>query len=567
MYQVGPDGRKQVIAYGSRGLRKAEKNYPAHKLEFLALKWAVTDKFKDYLYGREFNVLTDNNPLTYVLSSAKLDATGHRWLAALSAYNFNILYRAGKQNIDADVLSRNPAYEYDEQTTLAKTDSQVFKALCQYHRVDLSYEEADRLHGPLAEAVAMGHGAIPGPVIGSSSMPGMGSIDWVKAQGEDKSISRVLDYLHLRRKPNKLERGKESHVTLSILREWDKLCLYDNILYRERRESDGRTVRQLVLPEAYHGTVLKYIHDDMGHLGIERVLDLARSRFFWPNMAKAIDNYIKTCNRCLRFKKTPSSMDKAPLVSIKTTEPLELVCMDFLSLEESTGGYTSILVITDHFTRYAQAFPTRNQTAQTTAKILFENFIVHYGFPARLHSDQGRNFESHVIKNLCQFAGITKTRTTPYHPQGNGQCERFNRTLLSMLGTLSDNHKKDWKAYVSPLVHAYNCTRHDSTSFSPHYLMFGRHPRLPVDLYLGVRDNYEQVSSEDYVTNLRDRLDYAYQLASENAQKQARGNKELYDKKLREMLLRPGDRVLVKRVGMRGKHKLADYWEKRCIGW
>ena len=102
------DGAKRVISYASRGLNKAERNYPPHKREFLALKWAVCDKFKDYLYGQYFTVLTDNNPVTYVLTTAKLDATGHRWLAALAAFKFEIKYRPGKNNADADALSRLP---------------------------------------------------------------------------------------------------------------------------------------------------------------------------------------------------------------------------------------------------------------------------------------------------------------------------------------------------------------------------------------------------------------------------------------------------------------------------
>ena len=111
----------------------------------------------------------------------------------------------------------------------------------------------------------------------------------------------------------------------------------------------------------------------------------------------------------------------AELVNIVSTTPMEIVCVDFLSLERSKGGIENVLVITDHFSRYAQAFPTRNQTARTTARILIDQFIVHYGFPARLHSDQGQNFESKLIKELCDIAGVEKSRTTPYHAMGNGR--------------------------------------------------------------------------------------------------------------------------------------------------
>ena len=102
------EGKEPVIAYASRSLNKAECRYDAHKLEFLALKWAVTERFHEYLYGGEFEVFTDNNPLTYILTSAKLDATGQCWVAALSFYNFQIYYRSGKTNANADTLSRIP---------------------------------------------------------------------------------------------------------------------------------------------------------------------------------------------------------------------------------------------------------------------------------------------------------------------------------------------------------------------------------------------------------------------------------------------------------------------------
>ena len=126
-----------------------------------------------------------------------------------------------------------------------------------------------------------------------------------------------------------------------------------------------------------------------------------------------------------------------------------------------------MLVMTDHFSRYAQAFPTKNQTAKTATRVLFDNFIVHYDFPARIHSDQGQCFESKLIEELCRIAGVEKSRTTPYHPFGNEQVERFNQTLLQMLETQENYLKSDWKAQIPRLVHAYNATYHDSTGYSP----------------------------------------------------------------------------------------------------
>ena len=155
----------------------------------------------------------------------------------------------------------------------------------------------------------------------------------------------------------------------------------------------------------------------MGHQGRERTLALLRSRFFCVRIDKDVADRIAKCANCVQ-RKPPSTNRRANLVSIETSSPMELVCMDYLHLERSKGGYENILVITDYFTRYAQAIPTKNQTAHTIAKALFEQFIVHYGFLSKLHSDQGRNFESSVIKTLCKLAGIYKSRTTPYHLMG-----------------------------------------------------------------------------------------------------------------------------------------------------
>jgi hypothetical protein len=240
------------------------------------------------------------------------------------------------------------------------------------------------------------------------------------------------------------------------------------------------------------------------------------------------------------------------------------LCVDFLTLEKSKG-FENILVVTDHFTRYAIAVPTKNQTAKTTAKILYDLFVVHYGFPTKIHSDQGANFESHLIKDLCNLAGIVKTRTTPYHPMGNGQCERFNRTLLNMLGTLPADKKSKWSDYVKEVTHYYNCSKNDSTGYSPYFLLFGHHPRLPVDIVYPNKHfgKVNDISYSEYVKQLRERLEYAHRLANDSSQTSHISNKKRYDKSIRGAVVGVGDQVLVRNIPTEeGKHKLADRWEE-----
>ena len=144
------------------------------------------------------------------------------------------------------------------------------------------------------------------------------------------------------------------------------------------------------------------------------VLELLRDQFYWPGMQNYVTSYFNSCPRCLRRK---LQTDQAPLLNIEVNQLLELVHLDYLKIEPSKGNVENVLIVTDHFTRYAQAYPSKSQTALTTAKLLWNNFILHYGFPAKIIIDQGWNFESELIENLCQVAGVKKLCTSPYHPQ------------------------------------------------------------------------------------------------------------------------------------------------------
>ena len=385
----------------------------------------------------------------------------------------------------------------------------------------------------------------------------------MKEQRLDPNLGVIIRLIESGQLFKRKLQGKDSTELKSFLRNKRCLKLVKDVLYRKSYSDNSttkKTLWQLVVPKHFRERALFGCHDDVGHQGILRTLSLLRERFYWPGMQEEATQYVMHCSRCLR-RKTPPQV--APLQPILVTQPLELVHMDYLSLEPSKGNIENVLVITDHFTRYALAYPSKTQTAQATARILWDNFICHYGFPERFISDQGRNFESDLIKELCKIAGVKKVHTTPYHPQGNGQCERFNSTLCNMLGTLSEEEKSDWKSHLGCMTHAYNCTKHASTTYSPYYLMFGRHPRLPIDIEFGLNkpNSSDNSSKSRYIQKLRRRLNYAFQKASKYSDQQAKKYKQGYGKSVKGPQLHENDLVLVKIVAHKGRHKLQDRWE------
>ena len=181
-----------------------------------------------------------------------------------------------------------------------------------------------------------------------------------------------------------------------------------------------------------------------GHLGTEKVVDLARRRFYWPGMYKDIETYIR--RKCQGVKqKRPNRKDRAPLVLIKSKYPFGIVSLDFLKLDKTKGSFEYSLVVTDHFTRYVQAFATKTKSAKAVAEKLHNNYLLTYGFPSQIHHDCGHEFHNSLFAKLHQLCGIKSSKTTPYHPNGGGQTEWMNQTIISMLTTLNKNQKQGRK--------------------------------------------------------------------------------------------------------------------------
>ena len=269
LYQDQDDGTTRVVAYASRNLSKSEKRYHSSKLEFLTLKWSVCEQSHEYLYGGKFQVYTDNNPLTYILTSAKLDATGQRWVAALANYDFMIHYRSGKQNIEADALSL-VKWEHD--------DAVVVKAIL-----------ARGLNSDTAIPHPFTTKTIQVRNIGFVETPRLSNADWRNGQAEDIDIGPVLELVKGSRHLQYTCKEGDSSGMRVLLKYKQDLLIKNGLLYRKAKlKNHDSVVKQFVLPKSFHRRATLALHDDYGHLGMEKTLGLLQERFFWPKMMEDV---------------------------------------------------------------------------------------------------------------------------------------------------------------------------------------------------------------------------------------------------------------------------------------
>lgn len=245
----------------------------------------------------------------------------------------------------------------------------------------------------------------------------------INLQEQDAVLGRVLRYIQHHRRPTRRECTEEPRGVMKLLRHWPRLSIKEGVLYKVKKDRQmNTTTLQFVVPDSLKSKVLHGLHDSAGYQDQVHTLSLARQRFFWIGMERDIINHVKNCFRCV-VGKTPEPNDRAPLESIRTSGPMELVCIDIWTAEQTDKKCVDVLVVTDHFSKLSHAFTCKNQSAKQVASRLWNDFFCIYGFPKRIHSDQGANFESRLIKELLEMAGVQKSHTTPYHPMGNGVVE------------------------------------------------------------------------------------------------------------------------------------------------
>ena len=245
-----------------------------------------------------------------------------------------------------------------------------------------------------------------------------------------------------------------------------------------------------------------------GHLGEAKTLSRLNERFYWPGHAKDVQEWCSTCPKCAG-RKTPSQRNRAPLRGVSTGYPMQIVAVDivgYLPGRPPIGAYLWLQITSP--CRWVEAYAIPNQEAVTVADELIA-FFCRFSIPLQLHSDQGRQFEADVMREVCRLLQIKKTRTTPYHPQSDGLVERFNRTLINMLAATVHDHLTQWESHLKKMCMAYNTSVHPSTGFSPFYLMFGRDAKLPVDIVYGCAPE-EPLPQHEYARRLKDTLQKAF---------------------------------------------------------
>ena len=338
-----------------------------------------------------------------------------------------------------------------------------------------------------------------------------------------------------------------SPTVKSYWAQWDRLSLREGVLYRQWESASGDKEHwQLIVPQSLKDDVLRQVHDSptAAHLGKKKTLGRLRERFFWSGCDRDVRRWCRECDLCAS-RKGPSKRPRAPMKAYNVGAPLERIAIDVTGpLPSTDSGNKYVLVVADYFTKWTEAYAIPNQEAETVAKKLIEEFVARYGVPREIHSDQGRNFESDLFREVCRLLDLDKTRTTPLRPQSDGMVERFNRTLKSMLSLFVSENQRDWDRHLPLLLMAYRSAVHETTGCTPSEMMFGRELRLPVDLLYGRPEANGSFSDPvGYTDRLRDQLATVHQYARDHLKLESERQKMGYDHRLCSRIFSPGDAV------------------------
>lgn len=536
--QDTPTGIK-VIYYHSQLLNAAQKQYATIEKEALAV-FKCVDKLRPYLLGRDFIIETDHCPLCNFHKRGSKNRRVDSWSLILSEYNIQeVRYKKGQCNCDADLASRYPIGSPDKE----------IEEDCAVIPIRTCINVLTRAAAARARS-ATSHSQAP---IESEQ----NRADQVKpSHHESPPVSITKPMTTCCRSPFDLARIKEEQqkdntIQQQIRQPTKDSIVHNGILFQIRNTKVGEK-RVPYIPKSLVSEVLAAAHNHKfsAHFGREKTFEKLKSRCFWPSMYAEIQAYVKGCQDCIRFNvrrhKPPGHLHSIEPPS----EIFHMVGLDFWGpVQESNNGNKYVIVLTDYLSKFVVAKPLPNCTAQSAAEFIVETALT-FGVPSQLLTDNGTHFKNELFQCLSKCLGFEHILSTPYHPQTNGQTERWNATMRPKLAILCENNAANWDDFLPAVVHAYNTSAHATTGYSPSLLMFGREIALAFD---PARPVLQLSKVSDYVEHLARFRKTLLKSANENIREKQRITKQRYDHHRQAPVYEVGQLVFMKRQGIRNK--------------
>lgn len=545
--QMHADG-EHVIAYMSKAMNKHEQSYCVTRKELLAVVNALKH-FNSYLYGQAVLLRTDNSAVSWVRNLKNPMGQMARWLQEIENYDITVTHRPGSKHTNADAMSRNPCKVCTRQDKDQDDQCNTVRVITR------GQAEENESNSRLRDVQFLLEGWEPAEIR--------------QKQLEDPTIGPILVAKEEETRPAWQSISNKSGELKALWRQWDRLTIISGVLYRRWEEEDCTSCsNQLIVPVIMQQQVLHYYHDipSAGHLGAEKTLGRIKQGFYWPSMKETVSEYCHSCDNCAARKQSKKK-NHAPLGSYHVGETMERVALDILGpLPLTKKGNKYILVMVDCFSKWTEAVALPDQEASTVAKAFVDTIICHFGTPLQIHTDQGRNFESNLFKEMCNLFQIDKTRTTSYHPQSNGNVERFNRTLGDMLSTFCNKNQDQWDEFLPQVLMAYRAFINSSTGQTPNAMMLGREVILPLRAIIkepAGGSSGDEADEGKYISRLKKKLHQIHELGREKLKQSVKYQKKYYDIGARKKYYKEGQAVWLhdtsRKVGV--CQKLAYRWK------
>lgn len=574
----GKIGEDKPICFASRTLNQAETRYATIEKELLAIIYAV-EQFRPYLYGRKFTIITDHKPLTWLMNLKDPSSRLMRWRIRLEEYDYKIIYKPGKSNLNADALSRAvPETKIQVMTRSqqkAKLDANKNtnsnhietknKDLLQTREIKEKYFILP-IHGTTQENLLATY--LPDNYkidIGEISQYKKGKISYIvgrapipiRSDADRNQVSSIFT------KFKELSNTKES-ISIS-------LPITDNNNYQELKSMCSKEFEKsktkpifyvnklikLTDPENIEQVIKEHHFTPLGgHQGETKTIEKIKRIYSWPGMFKDIREYIKKCSSC-QLNKSRANKKMPMKITTTSSRPFEKIFLDIVGpLPSSYANNKFILTFQDDLTKFSEAIPLQNAEANTIAENFTKFIICKHGLPESILTDQGSNFLSSVFSEVCKLLKIHKLQTTPYHPETNGALERSHRTLAEYLRHYVSTDPLTWDNWIPYAMFVYNNSTHASTGYTPHELLYGFQSEIPTSLK---KDPEVSYNYDSYASELKARLQYCHKIARENLIKNKEKSKQYYDQTTSSKRFIIGDKVLLKNHTR--KNKLSPLWE------